>query len=144
MVIVLTDKPLWKAMSNPKVARRMALWVIELSKFDIQYRPRTTTKGQVIADFIAEFTLVKGQGAEKSPQWHIHTDGSSNRQAGRAGVILHSPKGDKVECMVQLDFLTTHNEAKYETLIARLDFAKAVEAANVVIIYGLCSVIAQV
>ena len=97
-----------------------------------------------MADFIVEFTLVKGQGVEESPQWHIYPDGSSNRQASRAGVILHSPEGDKVECMVQLDFLTTHNEAKYEALIARLDFTKAVEAANVVIVHGLCSVIAQV
>ena len=35
-VIVLTDKPLQRVMSNPEVARRMALWAIELSEFDIQ------------------------------------------------------------------------------------------------------------
>ena len=34
-VIVLTDKPLWRAMSSPEAAGRMALWAIELSKFDI-------------------------------------------------------------------------------------------------------------
>ena len=56
-IIVLTDKPLRKAMSNPEAAGRMALWVVELSEFDIQYRPRTAVKGQVVADFIAEFTL---------------------------------------------------------------------------------------
>ena len=38
-IIVLTDKPLKRAMSSPEVARRMALWVIKLSEFDIQYRP---------------------------------------------------------------------------------------------------------
>ena len=36
-VVVLTDKPLLQAMSSPEAARRMALWAIELSKFDIQY-----------------------------------------------------------------------------------------------------------
>ena len=56
-IIVLTDKPLRKAMSNPEAAGRMALWVVELSEFDIQYRLRTAVKGQVVADFIAEFTL---------------------------------------------------------------------------------------
>ena len=35
MVIVLTDKSLWQAMSNPKAAGRLALWAIELSEFDI-------------------------------------------------------------------------------------------------------------
>ena len=35
MVIVLTDKPLLRAMSNPEVVGRLALWAIELSEFDI-------------------------------------------------------------------------------------------------------------
>ena len=40
-IIVLTDQPLKRAMSSPEVAGRMALWVIKLSEFDVQYRPRT-------------------------------------------------------------------------------------------------------
>ena len=52
-VVILTDRPLQQAMSNPDAARRLALCAIELSEFDIQYRPRTTIKGQVVADFIA-------------------------------------------------------------------------------------------
>ena len=38
-VVVLTNRPLQRAMSNPDAAGRLALWAIELSKFDIQYRP---------------------------------------------------------------------------------------------------------
>jgi len=34
-VNVLTDKPLLQAMSNPEAAGQLALWAIELSKFDI-------------------------------------------------------------------------------------------------------------
>lgn len=45
----------------------MALWVIELSEFDVQYHPRTAIKGQIIADFIAEFMRIKGQGQERFP-----------------------------------------------------------------------------
>ena len=52
-VVVLADRPLWQAMSNPDAAGRLALWAIELSEFDIQYHPRTAIKGQVVADFIA-------------------------------------------------------------------------------------------
>ena len=33
IIIVLTDQPLKRDMSNPEVARRMALWAIELSEF---------------------------------------------------------------------------------------------------------------
>ena len=60
-------------------------------------------------------------------------DRSSNRQISGAGVILHNPEGDKIECMVRLDFLTINNKAEYETLIARLDLAKAAGATNVIV-----------
>ncbi|XP_075665867.1 uncharacterized protein LOC142635617 [Castanea sativa] len=59
-------------------------------------------------------------------------DGSSNRQDDGAGVVLQSPEGDKIECMVRLDFPTTNNEAEYEVLIAGLDLPKVVRAANMV------------
>ena len=38
-VVVLTNKPLQREMSNPDVAGRLALWAIELSEFNIQYCP---------------------------------------------------------------------------------------------------------
>ena len=99
-IIVLTDKPLRRAMSSPKAAGWMALWAIELSEFNIQYRLRTAIKGQVVANFIVEFTLKDGQGAEETPQWNIYTNRSSNWQVGRAGVVLISPKEERVECMI--------------------------------------------
>ena len=57
-VVVPMDKPLRRAISIPKAIGWMALWVVELSEFDIQYRSRMVIKGQVVADFIAEFTLM--------------------------------------------------------------------------------------
>ena len=77
-IIVLMDQPLKRAMSSPEAAERIALWAIEFSEFDIQYRLRTAKKGQVMADFIAEYTQLEGKGAEGLRQWSIHTDGSSN------------------------------------------------------------------
>ena len=60
-------------------------------------------------------------------------DGSSNRKMGGAGVILHSPEGDKVECMVRLDFPITNNEVEYKTLITGLDLANVAGATNVTV-----------
>ena len=68
-------------MGSPDAAGWMALWAVKLSEFDIQYHPCTSIKGQAVADFVAEFTLMEGQGAEEIPNWSIHTDGSSNKQA---------------------------------------------------------------
>ena len=59
-VVILTDKPLQRAISNPETVERMALWAIELSEFDVQYYPHTAIKGHVVVDFIAEFTNTKG------------------------------------------------------------------------------------
>ena len=55
-IVVLTDQPLKRAMSSSEAAGRMALWAIELSEFDVQYCPRMTVNGQIVADFIAEYT----------------------------------------------------------------------------------------
>ena len=141
---ILMDRPLRRAMSSAEATGWMALWAIELSKFNIQYRPRTAIKGKVVVDFIAEFTLKEGQGAKKTPQWNIYTDGSSNRQAGGASVVLISLEEDKIECMIRLEFHTTNNEAKYEALIARLDLARVERVENMVIHYDSQVITSQV
>ena len=92
----------------------------------------TAIKGQVVADFIAEFTLRDGQGAEEKRQWNIYTDGSSNRRAEGAGIMIRTPEGDEIWCMIRLDFPTTNNKAEYEALVVGLDLAKAAGAENVV------------
>ena len=99
-IIVLTDQLLKRAMSGLEAVGGMALWTIELSEFDIQYRPRTAIKGQAVVDFIAEYTQLEGKGAEGFGQWSIHMDGSSNRHAEGAGVVMRTPEGDKIECMI--------------------------------------------
>ena len=129
------DQPLKRAMSSPEAVGQMALWTIELSEFNIQYRLRTAIKGQAVADFIAEYTQLEGKGVEGLGQWSIHTDGSSNRHAGGAGVVIRTPEGDKIECMIQLDFLTTNNKAEYEALVAGLDLVKAAGAENMFVHY---------
>ena len=43
-------------MQKPKASGRLVQWAMELGEHDIQYRPRTTIKGQTAVDFVAEFT----------------------------------------------------------------------------------------
>ncbi|XP_075650146.1 uncharacterized protein LOC142620706 [Castanea sativa] len=122
-----------RAMSSPEAARRMTLWAIEISEFDIHYQLRTAVKGKILVDFIVEFTTAKEQGVEETPIWRVHTNGSSNKHAGGVGVVLHTPEGDKIECMIRLGFTTTNNEAEYEALVAGLDLATAAGAKSVVV-----------
>ena len=51
-----TKHPMKQILHKPETSGRLIKWVIELSEFDIKYKPRTTVKGQVLADFIMEFT----------------------------------------------------------------------------------------
>ena len=48
-------------------------------------------------------------------------------------MVIQTPEGDKIECMIRLDFLTTNNEAEYKALVARLDLAKAAGAENMIV-----------
>ena len=48
-------------------------------------------------------------------------------------MVIQTTKGDKIECMIRLDFPTTNNEAEYEALVAGLDLAKAAGTENMVV-----------
>ena len=73
------------------------------------------------------------KGADECSRWRIHIDGLSNKQVGGVGIVLLSPEGDQIECVVRLDFPTINNEMDYEALVARLDLTKAAEAASMVL-----------
>ena len=53
---VPTEHLMKQILHKPETLGRLLKWAIELSEFDIRYKPRTAIKGQVLADFIMEFT----------------------------------------------------------------------------------------
>ena len=44
LVVVVTDQPLNQILSKPNMSGRMVKWAIELSKYDLDYQPRTPIK----------------------------------------------------------------------------------------------------
>ncbi|GKF23943.1 reverse transcriptase domain-containing protein [Tanacetum coccineum] len=78
----------------------MLKWKFELEGYDIQYRPRTAIKGQILADFIVE------RPEEESPD-----------------ELMVEPE---VLQMARPAFEATNNEAEYEALIAGLWIAEKV------------------
>ena len=48
-------------------------------------------------------------------------------------MVIQTLEGDKIECMIRLDFPMTNNEAEYEALLARLDLAKVADAKNMIV-----------
>ena len=55
-VVVLTQLPLKAILRSADYTGRIAKWGTILGAFDIKYMPRTSVKGQILADLIAEFT----------------------------------------------------------------------------------------
>ena len=57
-------------------------WAIELSEFEIRYKPKTAIKGQILADFVLEFAPVglvePTQSEDNLPIWKLSVDGASN------------------------------------------------------------------
>jgi hypothetical protein len=47
---------LGEILKNGEAARKIAKWSIELSMYDIVYKPRIAIKAQALSDFVAEWT----------------------------------------------------------------------------------------
>ena len=53
---VPTEYPMKQILHKPETSGRLMKWAIELREFNIRYKLKTAIKGQVLADFIMEFT----------------------------------------------------------------------------------------
>ena len=48
-------------------------------------------------------------------------------------MVIQTPEGNKIKCMIRLDFPTTNNEVEYEALVVGLDLAKVAGAENLIV-----------
>ncbi|GJR34513.1 reverse transcriptase domain-containing protein [Tanacetum coccineum] len=63
-IVVVTDQPIKQILSRHENTRRMAKWTFELGAYDINYRPQTSIRSQILADFITERPEEDGPPAE--------------------------------------------------------------------------------
>ncbi|GKC42424.1 reverse transcriptase domain-containing protein [Tanacetum coccineum] len=102
-IVVITDQPIKQLLSSSEISGRMLKWKFELEGYDIQYRPRTAIKGQILADFIVERPEEESPDElmtepEEVPEpWTLFTDGSSCIDGSGAGLILTF---QRVECHI--------------------------------------------
>ncbi|CAL2247866.1 unnamed protein product [Prunus armeniaca] len=133
-IIVITEFPLRSILHSPDASQRLMKWAIELSQYDLLYRPKTAIKAQALANFVVEFTPTaeeekmvmksKLKADDTSPtdsnlpndMWQLHVDG--------AVVVIITPDGTLLEQAITLGFSASNNEAEYEALLAGLRLAK--------------------
>nr|GEW32661.1 reverse transcriptase domain-containing protein [Tanacetum cinerariifolium] len=134
-ITVITDQPIKQVMSRPDVAGRLQKWRIMLGEHNITYRPRTSIKGQILADFLNEMPSNALQGVSvaetKEEPWTLFTDGSSCVDGSGAWLILTNPDGVEFTYALRFQFAALNNEAEYEALIAGLRIATQMGVKNI-------------
>ena len=132
-IVVLTQLPFKSVLRTADYTGRIALWNTILGAFDIKYVPRTSIKGQILADLVAKFAelpvgiLIEQRSLEgksvgmvstpKPPCWKVYVDGAVNQRGFEVGLVLISLKRLTIEKSLRLGFAAMNNEAKYEALL---------------------------
>ena len=80
-------------------------------------------KGQVLADFIAEFSPRNDEkiicNAESCP-WKVLVDDASSAMRAEAGIVIITLEGIRLEHSFKLGFKASNNEAEYEAFLVGL------------------------
>lgn len=64
-ITVVTSFPLKVVLSRPDISGRLAKWAINLTEYGLSFEPHTIIKSQVLADFIADFSIDQQIAVEK-------------------------------------------------------------------------------
>ncbi|XP_070017249.1 uncharacterized protein [Nicotiana sylvestris] len=104
-----------------------------MGELDIKYKPRTTIKSQVLADFVADFSPVLLPLPTKevvmvskstSKVWILFTNGSSNVKGSGLSIVIITPLGETLRQAIRMLSLT---KGEYEALNAGLELARGLE-----------------
>ena len=122
--------------------------------------PRTSIKGQVLADLVAEFTepqieelpsvgnmdekLVGTISQYRLSTWEVYVDGASNQKGLGIGLVLMSPEKVVIEKSLRLNFLATNNEAEYETLLVGMTMVQRMGGKSIKLFSDSRLVVGQV
>ena len=95
--------------------------------------PRSSVKGQVLVDLVAEFAELSVEtvtpkenmdgksvgiiSAQKTSRWKVYMDSAASQKGSRIGLVLISPESITIEKSIRLGFSATNNEAEYEALL---------------------------
>ena len=159
-VVVLTQLSLRSLLQSVDYIGRIAKWGTILGAFDIKYMPRTSIKGQVLANLVANFTespledrMEKQDMDGKSIglvslqeplSWKVYVDGAPSHRRSGVGLVLISPERIIIEKSLRLDFSATNNEAEYETLLAGMTMVQKMGEKALEIFLDLRLIVSQV
>jgi hypothetical protein len=103
---------------------RIANWALKLMALDITYVSQMEIKSQALAEFVAKWTKTQ-QAPTPITQDHqsMYFDGSFILNGAGGGMVLISPKRDRLLYVMRLHFHVTNNVVEYEALVNDLCIA---------------------
>ena len=141
------NSPIKSVLRSVDYTGRIAKWNTVLGAFDIKYMPRTSVKGQVLAEFaeppigiVAEEQNMDGKSVgtisvQEPSHWKVYVDGAANQKGSDVGLVLISPEKIIIEKSLRLGFSAINNEVEYEALLQGMTMVqkmggKAVECSR--------------
>ena len=127
-VYILAKYPLQSLLKRSDFTGRIAKWGTRLGSFDIRYKPRSSIKGQVLVNFVAEFSLMKELEVicqVDCHSWKVFVNSASSATGAGAGILIITPEG------IRLGFRASNNKAEYEALLVGLRAALDMGAREV-------------
>ena len=104
--------------------------------------PRTSIKGQILADLVAKFAkppleemaatqnmdekLVGTISLQEPLFWKVYVDGTANQRGSGVGLVLVSPEQITIEKALRLGFSAINNEAEYEVLLEGMSMVQRI------------------
>jgi hypothetical protein len=125
---VHTSSTLGEILNNREAPGKIAKWAIELSMYDIIYKPQMAIKAHALSNFMAEWTETKSLPKEREHEyWTINFDGTLQLQGADAGILVTPPKRESFKCVLRMHFPVSNNAAEYEALLHGLRIAIALD-----------------
>ena len=123
------NSPIKSVLRSVDYTGRIAKWNTVLGAFDIKYMPRTSVKGQVLAEFaeppigiVVEEQNMDGKSVgtisvQEPSHWKVYVDGAANQKGSDVELVLISPEKIIIEKSLRLGFSAINNEVEYEALL---------------------------
>jgi ribonuclease HI len=144
-ITVIADFLFVDILHNQDATGCISKWAVELGALSIDFKPRTTIKSQALVDFMAEWRENQvPTPVDKPDHWAMYFDGSLKLNGSGAGVLFISPRGEKLNYVLQILWEVSNNEAKYEALLHGLRLAISLGIKRFLIYGDLLLVVQQV
>ncbi|XP_027157300.1 uncharacterized protein LOC113758771 [Coffea eugenioides] len=120
-------------MTKLVLSDRLARWYLQFQQFKILYGAAKAIKGQVLADFLADYPmpaewelideLLDEEVFMIESSWSMYFDGATHHDGTGVGVIFYTPQANILLYSFTLTRQCSNNVAEYQALILGFEIA---------------------